>query len=259
MLPRRGPDGRLPYMVYAQPYRRADTRSRIGLIVADSGAYGAYSEDALRRLPSQVAIAISPYAPHAETMAARARERGMETLVALPLEPAGFPLNDPGQRALLTIRSPAENADNLDWVLSRFPGYVGVIGALGPMRGERFANLPENLRRVHDTLRERGLLYIDPRPGTPTTDRVWGRTIDIVLDEPPMRNEIERRLSEIDTIARLRGSALGYAGTLSPTLLDRLVAWAAGLEARGLTLVPVSSMLRVRQPAEPEPPVPVNR
>ena len=127
------------------------------------------------------------------------------------------------------------------------------------MRGERFAHLPDSLRRVHDTLRERGLLYIDPRPGTPTTDRVWGRTVDIVLDEPPMRNEIERRLAEIDTIARLRGSALGYAGTLSPTLLDRLVAWAAGLEARGLTLVPISAMLRVRQPVDTDPAVSVSR
>lgn len=251
MLPRRAPDGRMPYQAYAQPYRRSDYRPRIGLIIADSGAFESYSEDMLRRLPTQVAIAISPYSPYAEAMAARARERGMEVLLGLPLEPAGFPLNDPGHRALLTARSLADNADNLEWALSRFRGYVGVIGALGPMRGERFAQQPDQLRRVHDSLRERGLLYIDPRPGTPTTDRVWGRTVDIVLDEPPTRIEIERRLSELDTIARLRGSAVAYAGTLSPSLVDRLAGWWAGLEARGLLLAPVSSLLRVRQPVEP--------
>jgi len=130
------------------------------------------------------------------------------------------------------------------------------------MRGERFAQMPDQMRRMHDTLRERGLLYIDPRAGTTTTDRVWGRTVDIVLDDPPTRNEIERRISELETSARLRGSALGFAGHLTPVLLDRLVSWAVGMEARGLTLAPVSSVLRVRQPVETGPfldPTAVNR
>ena len=261
-LPRRGADGRLPYQVYAQPFRRIDNRPRIAVIVSDSGSSSIQSEDAIRRLPPQIAIAISPYAAQPEVLAARARERGMETLVALPLEPAGYPFNDPGPRALLTSRTAAQNTDSLEWALGRFAGYVGAVGAIGSMRGERFAQMPDQMRRMHDTLRERGLLYIDPRAGTTTTDRVWGRTVDIVLDDPPTRNEIERRISELETSARLRGSALGFAGHLTPVLLDRLVSWAVGMEARGLTLAPVSSVLRVRQPVETGPfldPTAVNR
>ena len=70
---------------------------------------------------------------------------GWRLLVALPLEPTGYPLNDPGNRALLTSLPRGENADRLDWALSRFAGYVGAIGALGRMRGERFAQLGESL------------------------------------------------------------------------------------------------------------------
>lgn len=252
-LPRRGADGRLPYQVYAQPFRRADNRPRVAIIVSDNGLSASQSEDAIRRLPPQVAIAISPYAPQPEALAARVRERGMETLVALPLEPAGYPLNDPGARPLLIASSAAQNADNLDWVLSRFAGYVGAIGALGSMRGERFAQMPDPMRRLHDTLRDRGLLYVDPRPGTPTSERVWGRTVDMVIDDPPTRIEIERRLNELDIIARLRGSAVGYAGTLTLALVERIVSWSAGLEARGLVFAPLSAVLRVRQPLEPTP------
>ena len=246
MLPRRGTDGRLPMQVYAQPFRPPpNNRPRIGLIVADVGLSTAQSEDAIRRLPRQIALAISPYAPQPDVLAALARERGIELLVSLPLEPAGYPVNDPGVRALLTGRPPAQNADNLDWALSRFRGYVGAIGALGAMRGERFAQMPDQMARVQDALHLRGLLYVDPRPSAPTPSRVAGRSIETVLDSPPTRQEIERRLGELETVARLRGSALGFAGNVTPMLLDRLVAWAVGLEARGLALAPVTALIRV--------------
>jgi len=253
LLPRRGADGRLPWQYYAQPFHRTDNRPRVAIIIADSGMALSVTEDAIRRLPPLIAIAISPYAPQPALIASRARARGMETLIAVPMEPSGYPLNDPGARPLLTMATSAQNAQNLDWALSRFAGYIGAVGALGSMRGERFAVMPDMMRRVHDSLRERGLIYIDPRPGTLTTERVWGRTVDVILDEPPTRVEVERRLADLDVAARLRGSALGYAGTLTPGLIERLLTWSAGLDARGLVLTPVSAILRVRTPLEPAP------
>jgi polysaccharide deacetylase 2 family uncharacterized protein YibQ len=253
LLPRRGADGRLPMQAYAQPFRRTEIRPRIGIVVADIGLSTALSEEAIRRLPPQIALALSPYAPQLDALAARARERGMETVISLPLEPAGYPLNDPGVRTLLTSRTPAQNADNLDWALSRFQGYIGAIGAIGTMRGERYAQMPEHIRRLHETLQERGLLYIDPRPGA-SPGRVWGRSVDLILDDPATRSEIERRLAELETAARLRGSALGFAGNATPVLIDRLASWAIGIEARGLMLVPVSTLAREPElPAGREP------
>ena len=169
----------------------------------------------------------------------------MELLVALPMEPTGYPLNSPGDRALLTGLSPSENGNRLLWALSRFTGYVGAIGALGPMRGERFAQLGEAMGALQATLHARGLLYVDPRPGvTKGPERAWGRTVDLVVDEPATRSEIELKLSKLEALAREHGAALGYAGEASPVLVDRVAAWAGGIEARGLVLAPVTAMLR---------------
>lgn len=243
-LPRVGADGRTSIRAYAGQFDRQDTRPRVGIIVADIGISNAQTEDAIRRLPPAVTFAISPYAPRAAQVAERLRAKGAETLIGLPLEPAGYPLNDPGNRALLTGRSAPENMANLEWVLSRFPGYVGTIGVVGGMRGERFAAMEQSYLALQESLRNRGLLFVDARPGVAGPARAWGRAVDVILDEPATRTEIERRLSELETIAKARGSALGLAHAATPVVVDRLVAWAAGLERRGIVLAPISVLIR---------------
>ncbi|MBB5693188.1 divergent polysaccharide deacetylase family protein [Muricoccus pecuniae] len=243
-IPRVGPEGRTPARYYARLTERGETRPRVALVVGNLGLSASLSEEAIRRLPPETALAFSPYATRPAPLLERARTRGMEALSAIPLEPANYPTNDPGDRALLTSLPVAENAERLLWVLSRIGGQVGAIGALGPMRGERFAALPEALGGLQDVLRDRGLIYLDPRPGAPNPARAWGRAVDLVVDEPATRGEIDRRLGELERIARERGSALGLAADVSPVLVDRVAAWAAGLESRGLAMVPVTALIR---------------
>ena len=244
-LPRIGPDGRSSIRAYGRPFDRQDQRPRLGLIIGGLGMNAAVTEEAIRRLPGSVTLAFSPYAPRVELLLDQARAKGQELLLALPLEPTGYPLNNPGDRALLTGLSPSENGDRLLWALSRFTGYVGAIGALGPMRGERFAQLGEAMGALQATLHARGLLYVDPRPGAVRgPERAWGRGVDLVVDEPATRSEIERKLARLEELAREHGAALGYAGEASPVLVDRVAAWAGGVEARGLVLAPLTSMLR---------------
>ena len=256
LLPRVGPDGRTAIRAYGRDFDRRDTRPRVGIVVADVGLNATHTEEAIRRLPPAVTLAISPYAARPGQTAERARERGMETLISIPMESAGYPLNNPGDRALLTGRGMAENLDTLAWVLGRAQGYVGAIGAVGGMRGERFAAMPEAIGAVQDALRGRGLLYVDPRPGAPAPARAWGRAVDVVLDEPAgTRGEIDRRLAELESLARERGAALGLAGAATPVVVERIAAWAAGLESRGLVMAPVSAMIRRPEAlaAEPSP------
>jgi polysaccharide deacetylase 2 family uncharacterized protein YibQ len=258
MLPRIGADGRTAIRAYGREFDRRDTRPRIGIVVADIGLSASATDDAIRRLPPAVALAVSPYALRPAQAAERARERGMETLVSIPLEPTGYPLNDPGDRALLTGRPIAENLDQLDWSLARFQGYVGAIGVVAGMRGERFAALPEAIGAVQDALLRRGLLYLDPRPGAASPARAWGRSVDVVLDEPARtRHEIDRRLAELEHVARDRGAALGLAGAPTSVLVEGISAWAAGLDQRGLVLAPVSVL--IRRPDAPAAETPAQR
>ncbi len=244
-LPRVGPEGRSALRHYARGFTPpVPPRPRIALVVGGVGLNVSVAEAGIAALPPAVTLALDPYAPRIGALAELARARGMEFLLSLPLEPAGFPQNDPGDRAILTGQTPAQQEDRLFWLLSRVSGYVGASGALGGMRGERFAELTEPFHAMQDQLRRRGLLYLDPRPGARPPARAWGRAVDVVVDDPPGRAALDAQLAALEAVARERGTAVGLAGDLTPVLVERVAAWAEGLEARGAMLAPLSSMLR---------------
>lgn len=248
LLPKIAADGRLPRIVYARPTPPADGRPRVAVVIAGLGMSEAESRAAIAALPGPISLAFSPYASRTNTLAEQARQAGHEMLISLPFEPGGYPLNDAGSRSLLSGAPPQQNAANLEWSLGRLEGYVGAIGAIDAMRGERFAETSSNLRLVLDELSRRGLLYVDPRPGK-VVDKladVPGRTIDAVLDDPQARAEIEAKLAGLERTAREKGSAIGFAGPLRQVTVERIAAWATGLADRGIALVPVSALMEKR-------------
>ena len=102
MLPRIGPDGRMPMQVYAAAFDAADKRPRVAVLLAGIGMAEIDSEEAIRATPAAVSLAISPYAPRPGRLLEIARATGHETLISIPMEPLGYPLNDAGNHALLT-------------------------------------------------------------------------------------------------------------------------------------------------------------
>ena len=249
LLPRIAADERMPMQVYAAGFDSSTRRPRVGLLLAGVGLNQNDSDAAIHSLPGGVTLAFSPYAQSVGRLLSAARLAEHEYLLSIPMEPQGFPLNDPGKQALMTNLSPEQNHTRLEWLLSRIGGYVGVTGAEGSLRGERFASLPEEINPILAELAQRGLLYVDPRPGAAPMPLVWSRTVDLVVDEPGAAADIDAKLVQLTQLAREKGSALGFAGAVRPVTTQRLAAWASGLPADGLVLAPVSAL--VRAPATP--------
>lgn len=244
-LPRIGPDGAEPRTAYARPFDRTDTRPRIALVIGGFGGAGLRAEEALRRLPPAATLALSPLALRPDLLLEPARRRGLEVVLALPLESPG---DLPAEHLLRASLPPGENLERLHRAMGRFAGYAGVVGALGAQRGERFLVSPDALAVVQEEVRARGLYYLDPRPGA--TALAWHAAADLLLDELPTRGEVEHRLAQLERLALRHGRAVGLAAEPAPLLVDSIAAWAAGLEARGLVLAPASAVLR---PSESTP------
>jgi hypothetical protein len=243
-LPRISSDGRMPMQVYAAGFDRRSQRPRVGLLLAGIGLNDTASTLAIRTLPGGVTLAVSPYYSVApDKILSQARIAEHEYVLSLPMEPQGFPNNDPGPRALMTDLPPAQNLQRLTAFLSRIAGYAGVTSALGALRGERFSAMNEQLEPILETVASRGLYWIDTRAGQAAMPDVWSRSIDVIIDEPPDQANIDQRLDQLAHLAQDRGAALGLATDPRPVTVERIAAWANGLNARGLALAPVSALV----------------
>lgn len=244
-LPRIAADGRVPMREYAAGFDPTTRRPRVGLVVGGLGMNSADSLAAAKQLPGAVTLAVSPYARDPERILTAARIAQHEFLLAIPMEPQGFPANDPDDRhALMTSLPATENLVRLHWAMSRFGGYVGATNAFGPMRGERLSGMDDQLESVLTDLGARGLLFVDARPSTAPLGLAWNRAVDAVIDDDSAdAASIDQRLEALARLAQEKGSALGLVSVPRPATLDRIVAWANTLVAKGLVLAPVSALV----------------
>ncbi|MGE4220710.1 MAG: divergent polysaccharide deacetylase family protein [Alphaproteobacteria bacterium] len=243
-LPKIDAEGREPWKVYGRPFSRLDQRPRIAIILTGMGVSASTTQSAITDTPGPVSFAFQPFARDLGSWVDRTRAAGHEVLLNLPLEPVGFPRNDPGPYALLTGAKQEENQRRLDWILSRMTGYVGVLNFMG----SKFTADEAAVRDVVAALKRRGLMVVDARE-TPLS--VVGRvakatglpiaTVDSLIDGAPNRASIDERLSELETKAANAGSAVGIARAY-PITLERLKRWADGLAAKGFVLAPVSAV-----------------
>jgi uncharacterized protein len=244
-LPIVGPDGRKPWMVYARPFEASNPRPRIAIIVSGLGLSAAATETAIQTLPPAVTLAFNPYGQRLDYWTARARAEGHETLVLVPMEPTNYPANDPGPETLLTTLSPPENRERLNWSLSRFTGYTGVLSLFG----SRYTTALESLRPTLEEIRSRGLLFVDSRVSLRSSAfRIAGeiglpRAINNrFIDVQPAKDEIDRRLDELVKTATTSGFAVGV-GQPFPVTIERVAAFVRAADARGLAIAPVSAIV----------------
>lgn len=243
-LPRISDDGLRPRDAYARPFDVRSRQPRVAIVVTHLGLSASETNAVIEMLPGAVTLAFSPYADGLDDWLAAARAEGHETLVMLPMQPAGFPLNDPGPNTLLSHLPEEENRGRLEWALSRTAGYPGVTNLMGAELAER----PDVLRMLMQWLNERGLFYLDslavPRPAVADVALEVGIPYvanDRKLDVVPEPEAIDRALEALETLALDRGYAVGVTNAF-PVSLSRIQQWASGLEDRGLVLAPVSAI-----------------
>ena len=231
--------------VYAAGFDPANVRPRVGLLIAGIGMSEAESLAMIKNLPGAVTFAISPYAGDLSRLLDAARMAGHEYLLSIPMEPQGYPVNDPDDRyALMTALPPAENPDRLRWVLARATGYVGVTNVLSQMHGERLSGVPDQLDAVLEEVGHRGLLFVDGRAGQAASSLTWDRPADLLIDEDPVdAATLDKRLEGLTRIALGKGSALGIVSVPRPITMERVAAWTNTLSGKGLVLAPVSALV----------------
>ena len=241
-----------PWRRHAQPFdapEAPETRPRIAVVLTGLGLSSAATEAAIRRLPGPISLSFTPYSRRLNEWIALARVNGHEVLLDLPMEPTSYPDDDPGPQALLTALTPRQNLERLDWALRRATGFVGVAAVMG----SRFLASEEHMTPILEALKTRGLLFLDNRDTDASIAGPLAQKIGVAnavnhrfLDRAQAsRVAIDARLVQLERIARSEGFAVAI-GQPYPVTIERLADWAAGLEARGFVLAPLSAVAAAR-------------
>jgi polysaccharide deacetylase 2 family uncharacterized protein YibQ len=244
-IPKIAIDGAKAYTVYAQPRplpAGLKDMPRIAIVIGGLGISASGTAEAFDKMPGPVTFALSPYATNVEKLAERARGEDHEVLLQTPMEPFDYPDNDPGPQTLLTSVTAEQNVDRLQWLMSRFQGYVGIISYMGA----RFTATEHALSPILNETAKRGLIFVDGGGSSRSVaSQIAGSQnlpfakTDVVLDAVPTGVEIDRALGRLEMAARESGSAVGFA-TAQPGTIARIAEWAAKIEKRGYVLVPIS-------------------
>ena len=250
-LPRVATDGRRPIDVYARPSRyvvaKAGDPPRVAILVTGLGLPDTPAGDVLKGLPAPVSVAYGAYGRNLQESVSRARDNGHEVLLQIPLEPNNYPAVDPGPHTLLTSLPPEENMKRLQWLMSRYTGYVGVTNHMG----EKFEATSASLTPVLEELKRRGLLYVDDGSVKESTVSQIAGTIGLdysVVSVQIDASNLAKQLAQLEATAKERGAAIGVVKA-TPATVKQLSDWAAKLQAKGFVLVPVSAAVRSQRPS----------
>ena len=242
-LPRIADNGTPPMRAYGIPLS-AGGKPRVAVVISGLGISAVSTQRAINGLPAGVTLAFAPYAGDVQRWVSLARQKGHEVLLEVPMEPYDFPDSDPGQYTLRTGVGEDTNTKKLVWSLTRFTGYVGVTNLLGG----RMLTDAGALEPMLTYLTRRGLLFFDNGSAMHSVAQdVAGRVgapfsqATLTIDSIQAAMEIDHRLTDLETEARTKGSAVG-SGFLYPVTVERVNLWARGLPGRGLVLAPISAV-----------------
>ncbi len=246
MLPVIAPDGRRAMSVYARPSNADTSRPRVAILVRGLGLSESATKTAIDTLPPEVTLSFVPYPKNLQTWVNKARAAGHEVMLELPMEPYDYPDNDPGPSTLLTGLETEENQKRLEWLLSRFSGYIGVTNYLGA----KFVSTRRSFEPVLNDIVNRGLLYLDDGSAygqvlaeiADSTGLSWTKSTTSLDDASASAIDVD--LVNLEGLARQRGVAVA-TGFSFPVTIKRISDWADDLENKGIQLVPISAVVEM--------------
>jgi uncharacterized protein len=230
--------------------------ARIAIVMTGLGMSQSATERALEDLPAHVALAYSVYAPQLQEQLAAAQKAGRETLLEVPMEPAGYPRNDPGSKSLLTRLSQEENEKTLRGVLNAGKGVAGTIN----FQGGAYLADEASLDTAFPLLKKAGVYFVEQAQagkvslGAHIAERYQLPYLNalIKIDRSATESDIAQQLVEVEKQARTQGIA---AATVEPypITFNMLKKWQVTLEKRGFTLVEPSALLKGQKAPDVRP------
>jgi polysaccharide deacetylase 2 family uncharacterized protein YibQ len=247
-LPIIAANGRTPAQAYARPFTAQAGKPLVAIVIGGLGFNARATTQAIDELPPEVTLSFVPYSSDLQTWINRARARGHEVMLELPMEPFDPDADDTGPQTLLAASNAQQNVARLENLLSRGAGYFGVTN----YQGARFATSAPAVQPVVQALRRRGLVFVTSGIGQRTALSIEAQraglattAADRIIDARREADAIDDQLLNLEALALQNQSAIG-AGFAYPVTMEQVGRWARDVNSRGYQLAPASAVLNAR-------------
>jgi polysaccharide deacetylase 2 family uncharacterized protein YibQ len=193
---------------------------KIAIIIDDLGYDRCLAEEFMG-LDLPLTLSILPLAPFTRPIAQRARKRGREIMLHLPMEPRSYPHINPGDGVLLVSMERDAILEVLDRDLSEIPFVAGANNHMGSM----FTENKEKMAVVLAELKRRGLYYVDSRTSRRSVALDLARQMkiraarrDVFLDNDLSESALKIQMDRLLQVARHKGHAIGIGHPHKETL-----------------------------------------
>ncbi|PWT90559.1 MAG: hypothetical protein C5B54_06940, partial [Acidobacteria bacterium] len=194
-----------------EPPPRSPAQPSVTLIIDDVGEDFDLLRD-LQRIHIPLTVSILPDTRYSKQSAEWAYQHGMEIMVHLPMEPIGYPAEDPGRDALMNRMNRSQIQTRTEELLNAVPHAVGTNNHMG----SRFTENSSKMNDVLDIVARDHFYFIDSRTiassvgyqvalekGVPAGERT------LFLDDIHDHESIQARFDELVNAARRDGHAIG--------------------------------------------------
>lgn len=216
---------------------------RIAIIIDDIG-YDSQIAEKFIGLNAAITLSILPHSPHQRQIIRMAREKGLDLMLHLPMEPLEYPGVNPGRGALMTAMPPDTLIRQLNEDLDAVPHIKGVNNHMG----SRMTASSEQMNQILSVIKKRDLFFIDSRTTADSKVRSSARLfqvpyaerdvfLDNVLEPAAIRRQIRLLLQK--ATAHGQALAIGHPHALTFQILQELL---PEIQNKA-SIVPASSMV----------------
>lgn len=218
---------------------------RIAIVIDDMGVDRKRSKRMWEDVPGPLTLSFMTYADDLPAQTQAARAKGHELMLHMSMEPSNATI-DAGPNVLLSAMPEQEIRSLANWGMDRFEGFVGVNNHMG----SRFTEYEPGMRAVLEEIQKRGLIYLDSRTSNSTVGPRLARELgvpmlerNVFLDNENVPQKVLKQLAEAERLARKHGFAIAIGHPRDATI-KVLKTWMNDARARGVELVPVSTLMR---------------
>jgi|WetSurMetagenome_2_1015567.scaffolds.fasta_scaffold53235_2 uncharacterized protein len=217
---------------------------KIAIVIDDVGNDYNLAE-AVMKINLPLTLSILPSSRYGRDIAEKARAKGFEVIMHLPMEPKDYPNVNPGSDALLTKMNEEEIRTIIDQDLKKIPGVRGINNHMGSYFTERQDKMTLVLRE----LKKRDLFYLDSRTTSNSVGFKLAETMgvpsaekNVFIDNDLSSRALKYQLDRLMGTARHSGEAVGIGHPHEATI-NALKDYERVLR-RNFKVVPVSELMK---------------